>query len=347
MDIRRLAKNGYLTSTKRAHGGSKENNILDFSASVNPFGCSRSVYKVIRENLHLINRYPDPSYKSLKDAISNYLSVNPSSIIIGNGANEIIHSFTNIFINEGDRVLIPEPTFYEYEFACSKNSAIIEFIDLDMIYEHELKGIKALFICNPNNPTGSLYSDVKSIVERAYNNNTLIFIDECFNEFLDEPNKYSMIRYVKEFDNLIILRTFTKAFGLAGLRIGYAIANETIASIFENTNVTWNVNALAEIAAKEALNDLEHIERSKRIINKEKRYLIKEIREIGLKPYESYTNFFLVRCDNSIILKKRLLEHDILVRDCSNFTNMSNDHIRISIRKREENIRLLEALRRV
>lgn len=345
MDIRRLAKDGYIYAKRRTHGGSIDENILDFSASINPLGCSERVYRAIIDNLHLVSRYPDPSSKMLKYAISNYLLVDDDNIIVGNGANDIIHSFANTFIERGDRVIIPEPTFSEYEFACSKNSAELEFIDLDAVYEHNLNA-KALFICNPNNPTGSLY-DVKSILEKAYNRDTLLVIDECFNEFLDEPYKHSMVRYVNEFDNLIIIRSFTKAFGLAGLRIGYAIASKDLASILDESRVTWNVNSLAEIAATEALKDPEHIEKSREIIRKERTYLISKIRGLGFEPYESNTNFFLVGCDNSIMLQKRLLEYNILVRDCSNFTKMGSNHIRISIRKRDDNIRLIEALERV
>ncbi|RMF31137.1 MAG: histidinol-phosphate aminotransferase family protein, partial [Candidatus Nitrosothermus koennekii] len=266
------------------------------------------------------------------------------NIVIGNGSTEIIHSFADIFIREGDRVIIPEPTFYEYEFACDKNSAMLEFTDLNL-NTIDLDDAKALFICNPNNPTGLLYDQsLIKIIDDAYNNSTLVMIDECFIEFVNKPHENSLIKYVNEYDNLIILRSFTKAFGLAGLRIGYAVASKEIARIMNKTSITWNTNILAQIAAIQALNDLEHIEKSKKMINREKRYMINYLNKLGFKAYESDTNFFLVRCEDSIKLKNELLKHNILVRDCSNFTNMSNDHIRISVRKRRDNIKLLDTM---
>ena len=342
MDISSLAKEGYLRAEPRRHGGSTD--LLDFSASINPFGASKRVYKAIRDNLDLITKYPDPDANELKDAISNYLSIDKDNIIVGNGSNEIIHSFANIFIDKGDKVIIPAPTFYEYEFASDKNSAMIEFIDIDRLPVKD--DGKVLFICNPNNPTGLLYkpSLMEEIIEEAYNRSMLVMVDECFIEFVDKPSDHSLIDYVDEYNNLIILRSFTKAFGLAGLRIGYAIASKELASIINKTKITWNTNALAQIAAIEALNDLEHIEKSKRIIKKEKMYLKRKIEKLGYHVYNSDVNFFLLRCDDSITLTNKLSKHGIAVRDCSNFTNMSDDHIRVAVRKHDDNRKLIEAL---
>ncbi len=347
MDINKVVKEGYLKAEPRTHGGAY-NGLIDFSASINPYGASKRVYNAIIDNLHLIERYPDPDAKRLKYAISNYLNIDIDNIVIGNGSNEIIHLFADIFIKSNDKVTIPQPTFYEYEFASYKNSALLEFINIDSLASANIDA-KVLFICNPNNPTGSLYSKllIKDLLEDAYNNSTLVMIDECFMEFVDNPLEYSLTRYVNEYDNLIILRSFTKAFALAGLRIGYAIASKEIAKIMNKVKVTWNVNALAQLAAIEALHDLDHVVNSKRMIKEEVSYLKEEINKIGLYPYDSDTNFFLVRCDNSIRLKEELLEYNIVVRDCSNFTYMSNDHIRISVRKREDNIKLIKALSRI
>lgn len=345
MDISRVAKEGYIRAAPRAHGGALRDNIIDFSASINPLGPSKRVYKAIRDNLHLIVRYPDPSSTELKKDISSYLNVNEDNIIIGNGSTEIIHLFANIFVKVMDKVIIPGPTFYEYEFACDKNSALIEFVDLDLNMI-DLKDTKAVFLCNPNNPSGLLYdhSLLMKVIDEAYNNSTLVMLDECFIEFVDDPLKHSLTKYVNEYDNLAILRSFTKAFGLAGLRIGYTIASKELASIMNKVKIPWNVSALAQIAAREALNDLKHIEKSKRIIKREKSYLINSINRLGFKAYNSDVNFFLVRCEDSVALKNSLLKHDILVRDCSNFTNMSNDHIRISARKRNDNKMLIDVL---
>lgn len=363
-DVSSLVKEGFLSASPRTHGGlhylkSAKKDVIDFSTNVNPLGPPSKVVSTIKKNVKLISSYPDPDSKELKSAIAEYTSVDSDNVVVGNGANELIHLFADVFVKKNDKVVIPMPTFFEYEFACDKNSASISYVELnDFVLDRESvidaidKETKVVFICNPNNPSGQLVdrSDVERIVSHAYNNGTLVMLDECFIEFVDEPEKNSFVKYVSEHENLIVLRTLTKAFGLAGLRVGYCIANKKISRILSKVKVPWSVNALAQKAATVALKDHAHLEKTRQLVREEKRYLFGNIARMkGFKPYRSDTNFFLIKLLNtdSLSLQEKLLKKKILVRDCSTFTGMGTDFIRVAVQKHRENTLLINALKEI
>ena len=363
-DINRLIKEGFLTASPRSHGGKHyikniKGEIIDFSTNVNPLGPSGRVVSIIKKNLNLISSYPEPDSTEFKEAVSDYLGIDEECVVAGNGANELIHLFADAFVKNGDKVVIPIPTFFEYEFACDKNSATISYVDLDnlvlnfdSILEAMDKETKVVFICNPNNPTGLLADrdHIQKILELAYNNNTLVMIDECFIEFIDDPERNSFVNAVNDYDNLVVLRTLTKAFGLAGLRAGYCVANRKIAQLLNKVKIPWNVNALAQKAAVVALQDKEHLKKTRQLVKREKQYLQTQIGKIGkFTPCRSDANFFLIKLDgiDSLSLKERLFKKRILVRDCSTFTGMSTDYIRISTQQRRDNTLLINALKEV
>jgi len=364
LDINSLAKEGFLSASPRAHGGlhyqkSIKNNIIDFSTNVNPLGPSPKVLSIIRKNLDLISSYPDPDSKELKDAIMEYADIEKEYIVVGNGANELIHLFADAFVKKGDKVVIPMPTFFEYEFACDKNSGNITYVELnDFLFDRESmvsaidNETKIAFICNPNNPSGLLADrkDLESVLEHASNNGTLVMLDECFIEFVDEPEKNSFTKYVERYENLVVLRTLTKVFGLAGLRVGYCLADKKISRILNRMKVPWNVNALAQKAAIVALNDRAHLHKTRRLVRKEKKYLYDNIAKMKqFKPYRSDTNFFLIKLTDidSLSLQERLLKKNILVRDCSTFTGMGMDFIRVAVQRHKANTLLLNVLKEI
>lgn len=363
-DIKALVKEGFLTASPRTHGGrhyirNARGEIIDFSTNVNPLGASREVLRTIKRNINLISTYPDPDSREFKKAVSEYLHVDEGHLVVGNGANELIHLFADAFVKKDDKVVIPMPTFFEYEFSCDKNSTRISYVELsdltlkkDSMIDAIDDGTKVAFICNPNNPSGLLMdrNDVQKIIDHAYNNNTLILLDECFIEFIDDPEKNSFVHNVNDYDNLIVLRTLTKAFGLAGLRAGYSVASKKIAQLINKVKVPWSVNALAQKAAVAALQDKTHLQKTKHLIEKEKPYLQNNIAKLNrFTPCRSDTNFFLVKLDgvNSSSLREKLLKRKILIRDCSTFTGMGTDYVRISTRTRKENVLLINELKEV
>ncbi|MEM2759325.1 MAG: histidinol-phosphate transaminase [Nitrososphaerales archaeon] len=363
-DISSLVKDGLLHASPRAHGGlhylrSIKENTIDFSTNVNPLGASQKVIAAVRKNINLISGYPDPDAKELKNAIAEYVELDRENVVVGNGSNELIHLFADAFVGKGDKVVIPMPTFFEYEFACDKNSANISYVELKefLLDSKQMidaidKETKVLFICNPNNPSGMLAErgDVERILDHAYNNGTLVMLDECFIEFVDYPEKTSFTKFVREYENLVVLRTFTKAFGLAGLRVGYCLASKRVSNILNKAKVPWNVNALAQKAAVAALNDRTYLEKTRNLVKKEKKYLHNSIAKIKqFKPYRSDTNFFLIKLSamDSVTLKEKLLKRNILVRDCSTFTGMGTDFVRIAVQRHMENRLLVNALKAI
>lgn len=366
-DIDSLVKEGFLRASPRAHGGihyhkstkGKDSIIIDFSTNVNPLGPSPKVLSTVKKNTKLISAYPDPDSKELKNAIMEYVGIDKEHIVVGNGANELIHLFADAFVKKGDKVVIPVPTFFEYEFACDKNSGGINYVELnDFAFDKESmidaidKGTKVVFICNPNNPSGML-ADRKSlegVLEHAYNNNTLVMLDECFIEFVEEPENNSFAKYVGKYENLVVLRTLTKAFGLAGLRVGYCLTSKKISQLLNRAKVPWSVNALAQKAAVVALSDLTHLEKTRRLVRKEKKYLQGNISKMKqFKAYRSDANFFLIKLSNidSLSLQERLLKKRILIRDCSTFTGMGTDFVRVAPQKHNANVLFLNALKEI
>ena len=341
-----------------SHGGiysipHPEPDIIDFSSNVNPLGPNPKVLKIIKNHLDTLKIYPDSNSFKLRKNLQRYTKIPSSQIVIGNGATEIIYNFCNAFLTKKTPVLIPVPTFGEYEVAAKLAGAKVKFyktINLknnlqDFISKLPKNG--CIFICNPNNPTGFLLSKnyLKKIIIAAKKKNTLVFLDECFIELVPNVNE-SVILLVKKYENLFILRSFTKSFGLAGIRIGYGIGTKKLVSILNNIKIPWNVSGLAQHAALASISNPNYLERSKKIIHRELKYLKKNIsKSENFQCYDSVTNFILIKSKfESSKLKQKLLKKKILVRDCSNFRGLNKNHIRIAVKKRKENKKLVEAL---
>ena len=327
---------------------------LDSSSSINPLGTPRKAISAIKMNLDsLAQTYPDPECRELKNGLSRYLGIDPEWICVGNGAIEIIYWFVHTAVASG-RVVIPVPTFCEYELASHKSGAEVTYvplhnleIDADSVIE-KARGADAVFLCNPNNPTGILATkQIMKIIENV-SSSTRILLDECFIELTDNPEANTMMEQVSEFDNLVILRSLTKSFGLAGLRVGYSICNSNLAKKLSTNKIPWNVNGLAQVAGVVALLESGYLSKARAVIKEERRFLYDNIKKLdSFCPLKSDTNFFLVHLQarNSRQFRDRLLKKcGVLVRDCSTFTGMGTQYIRIAVRMRRENIVLLKAL---
>jgi histidinol-phosphate/aromatic aminotransferase/cobyric acid decarboxylase-like protein len=210
------------------------------------------------------------------------------------------------------------------------------------------------FICNPNNPTSLLIStqELKHILDVALEHSVLVFLDEDFLEFVENEQQHSMVNSIDKYSNLFILRSFTKLFGLTGLRVGYGIANKEIINFLLSAKIPWNVNCLAQAAAVVALNDEEHLQKTRQLIRQEKEYLQKGLSNIkGFKVYAPDANFFFINIRETgytaAELTQKLLTQGIMIRDCSSFTGLDPYYIRIAIKLHSENMKLLEALGKV
>ena len=354
--------NSNISAHKRIHHGGPFSiihpspDILDFSSNISPIGTSSLVRKTIKNQLDTIQIYPDSESVQLRKNLQHYTKIPYSQIVVGNGSTEIIYNFCQAFLSNKTSVLIPIPTFGEYESAAKLSGAKVSFFktmnlekDLDD-FIFKLPNNGCIFICNPNNPTGNLISKktLQKIIISANKKKTLVFIDECFIELVPDHNG-SIIELVKKYDNLFILRSLTKSFALAGLRIGYGIGSKQMISILNKIKIPWNVSGLAQQAASAALLHLFYLDKVKIIIKKESFYLINHISKLkGFQCNATSTNFILIKTKmKSKTLQKKLLEKKILIRDCSTIRGLNNNYIRIAVKTRKENEQLIKSLEKL
>lgn len=330
---------------------------VDFSSSINPLGISKKVLNALRKNLpKLSSIYPDNENSILKKKIIDYLDspLTQDSINIGNGATELIYNFVRTFVRK--QVVIPSPTFCEYEMASRKLGAKIKHVqlknwklDIDSILEKS-KNSEAIFLCNPNNPTGLFsYHLIERLIE-GIDDSIKILIDESFIEFVDEDkHARTFIEKINEFKNIVILRSMTKSFGLAGLRLGYCVSHPSIARKISLNKITWNVNGLAQLAGVTALENLSHLRRARKIIKSEREFMHTNINKklSSFSANESDVNYYLIHLHhgNSTQIRDLLLKNNgILVRDCSDFKGINDEYIRVAVKTHAENLELLNSL---
>ena len=340
--------------------GLRREDILDFSSSVNPLGPSKKALEAAKNSFKEIPAYPDSNSNELRQAIASHFNgLNKNNVVVGNGSTELMYLFAEAFLRKGDTAIIPAPTFGEYESAVKRTGETIKFVKLDCnfnidagAFEREMADAKIVFLCNPNNPTSILIPSetLTGIVERALKQDCLVFLDEDFLEFVENEKALSFINKIKDYPNLFILRSFTKIFGLTGLRVGYGIASEEIINVLLCAKIPWNVNCLAQAAAVAALKDQEHLRVTRELIKKEKTQLSAELAEIkSFKIFHSDANFFFIDIRKSGLtateLKNKLLEQGILIRDCTSFRGLDQYYIRVAVKTRVENARLIEALK--
>ena len=341
-----------------SHGGlysmpNLRNDILDFSSNINPLGPSPKVLKTIKNQLDTIQIYPDSESLELRKNLQQYTKIQSTQIVVGNGATEIIYNFCKAFLSRKTPVLIAIPTFGEYEAAAKMVNAKVKFYktmnlkkDLDNFIS-KIPNNGCIFICNPNNPVGYLTPKkyLKKIIIAANKKNTLVFVDECFIELVPNYNE-SIISFVKKYSNLFVLRSLTKSFGLAGIRIGYAIGDKKQISILNKIKIPWNVSGLSQYAASTALLIPNYLDKSKKIIEKESLYLKNKISKLeNFDCYNSTANFILIKSKlKSKYLQKKLLKKKILIRDCTSFRGLDGNYIRVAVKTRKDNQKLVQAM---
>ena len=341
-----------------SHGGkygTKNPNpqVIDFSSNVNPLGCHPGVKRYLKKQLDLISEYPDPNSSDLRANLAWFTGVRKKQIVVGNGATEIIYNFCKTFLNKKTPILIPIPTFSEYEVSAKLCECKISFFKTMNLSKNLQKFIMkiprngCIFICNPNNPTGVLIKkkEMLKIISAAKKKSSLVFIDETFIELVPESNE-SLIKYIKNYENLFILRSLTKSFGLAGIRIGYGVSNSQIIDPLQKIKIPWNVSYMAQRAASAAICYHPFLEKTCKLIKKEKDFISSNLAKS--KKFiccDSSTNFILVKTKiKSRLLQKKLQRKKILIRDCSTFRGLNQNYIRIAVKTRKENIKLVKAL---
>jgi len=354
--------------------GISENEIIDFSASINPLGISGKVKKVIAEEIVNLVNYPDPDAKMLRQFISAHLSIKRDSIICGNGSTELIYLIPRAL--KPEKVLIASPTFSEYERAIrtqnTERRAQIKYlslkeedkfkVDLDkfiksMIDEKQILNeakslysdvcvpgsVNMAFLCNPNNPTGNILKKVEvlEIAEAAKNSKCFLVVDEAFIDFAPDD---SVVREVQNNPYLIVLRSLTKFYAMAGLRVGYGVFNEAVIESIKEFKEPWTVNNLAQHSAVAAIGDTQYIKATMDLMRREKKYLENGFKDIGITFFTSEANFYLIKLNPAQDVCNKLKEKGILARDCSNFKGLDRSYIRVAVKSNKENQRLIQEL---
>lgn len=325
--------------------------ILDFSVCCNPYPPPQTVRKSLQSLK--INLYPDSQCGELRSKLSQKLNISVDNILAGNGTTELIRLIALAYFNKGDRVLIPGPTYGEYEIASSIAGAEIVKCPLEWQKSQieTLKSLleairkyspKAVFLCNPNNPTGQYFSraDIESIISNL--GDALLILDEAYINFVDEA--WPSLPLINR-GNIIILRSMTKDYGLAGLRLGYAVTRIDIIKVLRLVCPPWNVNSAAQQAGIAVLDAEDFLKQSQKRIRQSKQFLIKELRRIGLTPWPSQTNFFLIKVGSGKSFRQTLLRHGILVRDCASFGLPA--YIRIAPRTLTDCRKLINSIKRL
>jgi threonine-phosphate decarboxylase len=344
-----------------SHGGkfgtkNYDPKVVDFSSNVNPLGCHPGVTRYLRKHLDMISEYPDPNSINLRANLAWFTGVPKKQIVVGNGATEIIYNFCKTFLNKKTHVLIPVPTFSEYEVSaklCESKISFFKTLDISKNLQKFIIKIPrngCIFICNPNNPTGVLIqkNEMLKIISAAKKKSSIVFVDETFIELVPE-NDESVIKHLKNFENLFILRSLTKSFGLAGIRIGYGVGSPQIIDPLQKIKIPWNVSNIAQLAASAAICYHPFLDKACKLIKKEKHFISLNLaKSKKFACYNSSTNFLLVKTKiKSKLLQKKLLKKKILIRDCSTFRGLNQDYIRIAVKTRKENMKLLKALEEI
>lgn len=343
-----------LYQTENRHGGDIYGGIaLDFSANVSPLGTPRSVTDAIERVLPELYRYPDPYCRTLVQTISEYEGVPKNFVLCGNGASELIYAYCGAV--RPKRAMELAPTFSEYSLALRRTGCEIVRFALKQEENFDLREkflpilarekIDALFLCNPNNPTGRLIADdlLEEILRICREKNIALFVDECFLSLSD--GGVDLTPSLSDFPQLFILKAFTKSFGMAGLRLGYGLsADGALLRKMSAAVPPWNVSALAQAAGVAALGDAEFLERNRAVIRAERPRLEERLRELGFWVCPSQANYILFRGEAG--LADRLRERGAAIRDCANFEGLGPGWYRAAVRLREENDALLDAMRR-
>lgn len=338
--------------------GFEADNILDFSTNINPLGPPNGVYQTILENLKCIEHYPDPDCKYLGRALAHRLNIHAKGILVGNGVSELLYLACRSL--KLKKVLIPTPSFSEYEKAALANDITREYIYLPAEDDFELPlaqilsnldRVDALFLCNPNNPVGNVVSLelLHTITEKCRSTNTFLIIDESFLDFVRQNQTKSLIQDAMENRYLIVLYSLTKIYALPGLRLGCLIAKPETIAVMKKKLAPWTVNSLAQVAGLAALADLSFLERTREFVSKEKEYLYHALKRIkGVRPYYPQANFIMVDISltglDAFQVTEALGARGILVRNCSNFRGLGKTYLRVAVKKREDNQKLITAL---
>jgi histidinol-phosphate aminotransferase len=328
--------------------------IIKLASNENTLGPSSQALKALRDFLPKIYLYPEDSCFYLKRELAKRLKVRMENLIMGNGSDEIMELIPKTFLNPGEEIIYGQPSFLIYEIVTKIMGGKPVPVPLKD-YTYDLKGIlktitkktKIIFICNPNNPTGTMVNEkeIKAFLKRV-SKRIIVVLDEAYKDYVERRDFPNSIGLLKEYKNIIILRTFAKIYGLAGLRIGYGIARKEVIDLLSKVRLPFNVNSLAQAATLASLKDKEQVNKTRRMNREGKRFFYNVFKSLGLEYVPTQTNFILINLRRSgEKICRELLLRGIIIREMSAWG--LNNYIRVTIGREEENKRFIQALKKI
>lgn len=327
--------------------------VIKLASNENPVGLSPKALSAILKAAKNVNRYPDGNSFYLREKLSKFLGVGKNEIIFGNGSNEIIEFVVRAYLDAGEEVVISEPTFLIYKIVVAiqgGKSVIVPLknftYDLPAMKKAMTPNTKIVFISNPNNPTGTSVGR-KEFEEflKGLPRNVIVIVDEAYNEFVERKDFPKALDYINK-ANVIVLRTFSKAHGLSGLRIGYGVAKPELIEYMEKVRQPFNINLLAQVAALASLEDIKFIDGIRRLVLKEKHSIYNSLDKMGIDYVKSDTNFILINVKrNSREVFNEMLKQGVIVRDMAAY-DLKN-YIRVTVGKKTENERFIKILKKI
>lgn len=350
-----MKKHGGNVYEKAKTLGVNKEQILDFSANISPLGIPLGVKQAMIASIDELIHYPDPDCVELKKAIAKVESVREEFVECGNGGADLL--FRLALALKPKRVLLPAPTFVEYEEAMRAVDSEIHYTTLDEEFKlcpdwvkRKLReGTELFILCNPNNPTGLLTERkyILEILEEAKKVNCNVLIDECFLELYEREMDYSLKPYLEQYENLLILKSFTKLYAIPGVRLGYILSgNKKILEKIKVSGQAWSVSHIAQQAGIAALEEKEYKKETIKFIARENLFLKQSLRELGIDVLDGVVNYLFFYTKQKD-LGDRLEREAILIRDCSNYQGLEKGYFRVAVNNREENIKLIEALKKI
>ncbi len=348
--------------------------VIDFSANINPLGPSQRGLSALEAQLRYISHYPDATNDDVLNAIADIYGMNKTQIVVGNGAAELLYAICRLPGYTG--AFVPAPGFSEYKEALEASRIPVRdiyyrpreddngkpyfevpYLALET-FAAELKGQDGriiVFLGNPNNPDGTLLdkNHIRTVASMLKDANSLLVIDESFIDFVGnhtlQDNEYSMRSLVNDFDNIIVVHSFTKFYAVPGLRIGAAFSNSQIIDKLNTFIPTWSVNTLAQAYTESALNDVEYVKRTKQVLREEQHYMYNALDAIaGITVYPPSANFILFHIEQDGVtadsINEALKKHKMIVRNCDSYIGLNSQWVRIAIKDHDNNVRLVDAL---
>lgn len=348
---------GERNMTKHVHGGNvyQYADCLDFSANCNPLGTPESVKQAVIQSLDRISDYPQVGCAPLREAIGSFLGVNSEHIICGNGAADLIFSLCRA--KKPKKALVLAPTFAEYEQALRSVDCEVEYFELDEKNDFQVTesfldrltcDLDMIFLCNPNNPTGILTERefLLEVLKSCQRWNILMVVDECFLDFVKEPEEYTLRAWLSRYPDLFLLKAFTKRYAMAGIRLGYGLCkNRELLDQMEAVTQPWNVSSIAQAAGIAALKEKTYVEAGRKLVFQEADYLKKELKRLGLIVYPSQANYIFFKGPGDLF--DACVGKGILIRDCSNYPGLGKGYFRAAVKRHEENLKLVNALEEI